>query len=162
MVRWTAEVVEFFGPYDNQDRIVDYAFETDNPGLQQVYDAVVELGITDPVVPMWLPEGYELTEFEIVEYPAKTRVHSRFICDGEEIVYYIDIYNADVSRMYQTAGAASGKYEYGGVTHVIMNNNDKISVVWEREEVECSMSMDVQEDTLVEILKSIYIGRKTE
>ena len=38
----------------------DYAFQTDNPGLQQLYDAVTELGITAPVVPMWLPEGFDL------------------------------------------------------------------------------------------------------
>lgn len=36
LTRWTSEVMEFFGYQDNEDRLVDYEFKTDNPGLQQV------------------------------------------------------------------------------------------------------------------------------
>lgn len=162
LVRWTTEIVEFFGPKDNEHRFVEYDFQTENPGLQKVYDAVVELGVTDPVVPMWLPEGYELAELEIVEYPASTRVHSSFVCDEDELIFYIDIYHADVSRKYQTDGELSNKYEHGGITHTIMNNNNNTAVVWERGKIECFMSMDIQEDTLFKILKSIYIRRKME
>lgn len=162
LVRWTTEIVEFFGPKDNEHRLLEYDFQTDNPGLQQVYDAVVELGVTDPVVPMWLPDGYELTELEVVENPASTRVHSRFICDEDELIYSLDIYHADVSRVYQRDETTISKYESGGIKHVIMNNNNKTSVVWEQKEVECFMSADIQEDTLFEILNSIYIRRIAE
>ena len=75
--RWTDSIFEFFAP---GDEVVaqEYVFKTDNPGLQQVYDAVTALGITDPVVPMWLPEGYELLQCEVTETPSKSFVHSRF------------------------------------------------------------------------------------
>lgn len=162
LVRWTTEIVEFFGPNDNDHRIVNYEFQTDNPGLQQVYDAVVELGITDPVVPMWLPEGYELKELEIVELPSKTRVHSSFFSGDSPIVFTVDIYNEKVSRMYQRNETSVSKYECSGIKHFIMNNNSKTSVVWEQKKIECFMSTDIQEDTLFEILNSIYIGRIAE
>jgi len=162
LVRWTSEIVEFFGPKDNADRIVKYDFQTENPGLQQVYDAVVELGVTDPVVPMWLPEGYELVELEVVEYPASTRVHSRFVCGEDEVIYYVDIYHSNVSRMYQRNETSVSKYECGGITHVIMKNNNKTSVVWEQKRMECFISTGIQEDTVFEILNSIYIRRITE
>ena len=60
--RWSTTVIQFFGREDSfyEDQ---YLFQTENPGLQQVYDAVVELGVTDPVVPMWLPDGCELSSF---------------------------------------------------------------------------------------------------
>jgi len=162
LVRWTTEIVEFFGPKDNEHRLLEYDFQTDNPGLQQVYDAVAELGVTDPVVPMWLPDGYELTELEIVELPSKTRVHSRFLNNDIPIVFFVDIYNADVSRMFQRDDTSASKYECGGVKHFIMNNNNNTSVVWEQKKIECFISADIQEDTLFEILKSIYIRRKME
>lgn len=162
LVRWTTEIVEFFGPEDNEHRYIEYEFSTDHPGLQQVYDTVVELGVTDPVVPMWLPEGYELVELEITENPAKTRVHSRFRSGDAPIVFCIDIYETDVSRMYQKTGSETSTYEYGGVKHFVFHNNTNKSVVWEQKNTECSISIDVQEDTLLEILKSIYTRRPIE
>lgn len=156
LARWTADIVEFFGAKDNSHRIVNYEFQTENPGLQQVYDAVAELGVTDPVVPMWLPEGYELVECYQREMPSKTRIHARFAYGEEEIVFFIDVYDADVSRMYQKSGTEINTYEYGGVGHHFLQNNNKISIVWERENAECLLVGNCQEDAWYRIIKSIY------
>lgn len=162
LMRWTTEIVEFFGPKDNEHRIVPYQFQTDNPGLQQVYEAVVELGVTDPVVPMWLPEGYELVECEKVSFPSKTGVHSRFTYLDKEIILCIDIYSTDISRMYQKTGDETNIYEYGGVIHAVFNNNATLSAIWEQPNIECLLVIDCQEETMKEILKSIYIRRSEE
>lgn len=157
LVRWTTEIVEFFGPNDNEGRIEEYEFKTDNPGLQQIYDAVVELGVTDPVVPMWLPEGYELEEFLTRNTPSKARVYSRFNNGESELVFYVDIYNADVSRMYQWDENVIDRYEHGGVVHQVLQNHDNTVVIWSKDNVECSLLLNCQEDSLNRILKSIYI-----
>lgn len=162
LVRWTTEIVEFFGPGDNPHRIVPYQFQTDHPGLQQVYDAVVELGVNDPVVPMWMPEGYELVELEIIENPAKTRVHSRFLHLDNETVFCVDIYKTDVSRIYQKDEKTIGIFEYSGTKHYILNNSGLKTVVWEHNSIESILSIDCQEEVLEEILKSIYIRRSIE
>ena len=156
LARWTAEIVEFFGPEDNTHRIVGYEFKTENPGLQQVYDAVTALGVTEPVVPMWLPEGYEIIELWQDVTRAKTRIHASFGLDGSIIILSIDIYNTNVSHMYQKNGTEIKTYECGGVDHLFLKNNNKTSVVWEREYIECAMSMDSQEDTWYRIIDSIY------
>ena len=160
LVRWTTGIVEFFGPSDNKGRIEEYEFRTDNPGLQQVYDAVLEMGVTEPVVPMWLPEGYELTEYFIRDLPSKTRVHSRFVNEDQELVFYIDVYQADVSRKYQMNELVDGRYEYGGVEHQILQNYDLTAVVWTRDQIECFLSVRCQEDILRNILKSIYTSEE--
>lgn len=162
LVRWTTEIVEFFGPEDNEHRYIEYEFSTDHPGLQQVYDTVVELGVTDPVVPMWLPDGYELVELDIIEHPASTRAHSRFRGDNSSIIFCVDILGDDVSRMYQKTGNETNIYEYGGVIHVVFNNNATLSAIWEHPNIECLLVIDSQEETLKEILKSIYIRRSEE
>lgn len=162
LVRWTTEIVEFFGPEDNEHRYIEYEFSTDNPGLQQVYDAVVELGVTDPVVPMWLPDGYELVECEKVSFPSKTGIHSRLTYLDKEVIFCVDIYNTDVSRIYQKNDGAMEKFEYGGVQHFVLNNNSKKSVVWLQNDMECLLVIDCQEKILEEILKSIYIRRTVE
>ena len=50
----------FFSPDEPTQAIEEYEFRTEHPGLQEVYDAVAGLGVTEPVVPMWIPEGYTL------------------------------------------------------------------------------------------------------
>lgn len=156
LARWTADIVEFFGAKDNSHRIVNYEFKTENPGLQQVYDAVAELGVTDPVVPMWLPEGYELVELFQRELPSKTIIHARFMCLEQEVVISIDVYSTDISHKYQKSGTEINTYEYGGIKHLLLQNNGKTSVVWERENIECLLVGECQEDTWYRIIKSIY------
>lgn len=156
LTRWTSEVMEFFGYRDNEGRIENYEFKTDNPGLQQVYDKVVELGVTVPVVPMWLPEGYELVEFRVTEYPAKTRLYSRFMKDEDEIVFTVDHYNSEVSRKYQKDETSFEVIENGGVKHFLFTNLDILVLVWERDSIECSISLQCQEETLYQVIQSIY------
>ena len=53
LARWSDDFFSFFNPNESEMTEDVYIFQTDNEGLQQVYDKVVELGITEPVVPMW-------------------------------------------------------------------------------------------------------------
>lgn len=157
LMRWTSEIVEFFGPQDNNHRIVEYEFKTDNPGLQQVYDAAVEMGIDVPVVPSWLLDGSELAELTVRDLPSKKKIHSRFLHDGNEIIFIISIYNEDVSHKYQKDESTIDTFELNGVDHFIIQNYDMVVAVWTVDNVECSLSLNCQEDTLREIIKSIYI-----
>lgn len=161
LVRLSSEVVEFFSPSDNGSRVLEYTFKTDNAGLQQVYDTAVEYGVNIPVVPMKLPDGSELAEFAIESYPASTRIYSRFMCDGKPIVFYIDIYRAEVSHKYQKDGTEVETYECGGIVHYILQNNDTKAAIWVRDNIECSIFIDCQDEILYKILDSIYGMRGT-
>lgn len=156
LARWTSDIVEFFGANDNDGRIEDYEFKTDNPGLQQVYEAAVELGVTSPVVPMWLPEGSELVEFRLESSPTTKWLHSRFVCNDSEIIFNLDIYEEDALHRFQKDETAIDTHESGGVRHYIMHNNGRLVAVWTKDNVECSLSIDCQEDILQRILDSIY------
>lgn len=154
--RLSTTVIEFFG---REDVVMEkgYAFETDNEGLQQVYDAVMELGVTEPVVPMWLPEGYELSEFTEKSTPMLSRIHAAFSNDIGEIVYKVDIYKKETTHQYYRDDSFYDSYERNGATYTISRNNDRWTVVWGKENIECSIFIDCQEDTLRRILKSIYV-----
>lgn len=156
LTRWTSEVMEFFGYRDNEDRLVAYEFRTDNPGLQEVYDKVIELGITVPVVPMWLPEGYELVECQVVEYPVSTKLHSRFVNTEETIIFSIEVFEAEVSRKYQKDETAVDTIESAGILHQQFSNLDTNVIIWTRENIECSLFVSSHEASLDRIIKSIY------
>ena len=156
LTRWTDSIFEFFAPGESKQVDVEYVFETDNPGLQQVYDTVIALGITDPVVPMWLPDGYELLQCEVTETPSKSFVYARFKCEEKTITLDIAIRNTESPRQYAKDEVNLKFFEKGGVVHSILRNNDRWAAAWVKDRLECVIAIDCQEETLYKILKSIY------
>lgn len=156
LARWTDGIVEFFSPETKNDNLTEYRFVTDNPGLQQVYDAVTELGVTAPVVPMWLPEGYELVECKAVTTSEKNGV-SAFFSNGEVYaVLKVDFFTTDVMHQYHKDESQASLYESCGIEYTVIRNIDRWVVIWFQDNIECSMAIDCQEDTLYRILDSIY------
>ena len=155
MIRWTDEFMELFGPNDNEDRIVEYEFNTDNPGLQKLYDTVMEQGVTDPVVPMWLPEGYVLDELKVQAFPEKVVIYSKFSQGTEIFTYQMHIYESVYSHKFQKDDTKTNALELDGTKYYILRNNDLWSVVWVKENIECSIFAACQEETLHQILASI-------
>lgn len=156
VARWTDSVIAFFDPDHVGGGQSAYEFQTDHPGLQQVYDTATEIGITQPVVPMWLPEGYTLTFCERVDTDKKVTLISVFR-NGEKVLNYnAAIYSEDVQNRYQKDKTNTTVFETEGISHYVVRNVDKWVVVWTKENIECSISVDCQKDELYKILRSIY------
>lgn len=153
LARWTDTVFEFFSPGDVQE---EYVYTTDHPGLQQVYDEVADLGVTRPVVPMWIPEEYELTYLDIVPQRKKIQVRAKFSYATSEIMFVFEVYNQDSTRKHLKDDQRVGIYENDGIIHYILSNDSTTTVTWIIENIECSIYVDVQEDVLYKILDSIY------
>lgn len=154
--RWSNNVLEYF----DRDRIKaeqEYLFQADNEGLQQVYDAVVELGVTEPVVPMWLPDEYDLTELTVNHTPLSQWVLARFSIQENEIIYKVSLYKGEPAHQYYKDDTHYETYEQNGVTYNIARNIGRWVAVWTKENIECSITIDCQEDTLRRILESIYV-----
>lgn len=162
LTKWTSDFFGFFREEDETFRIEDYVFVTDNPGLQQVYDAVTELGVTIPAVPMWLPEGYELSECTTVDTPKKSYIHARFIKDDSECVLQINVLTEESAKAYFKNDVDVQKIEKGGTTHNVVQNEDVWAVSWTKDNIECAFAIDCTEDVLYEIIDSIYRWRINE
>lgn len=156
LTRWTDSVLEFFDPDDTETNALNYEFQTDHPGLRQVYDTIAALGVTEPVVPMWLPEGYELTECKTTSTTRKTGVVANFANGSDIIVLKYDVFHNEVAHTYHKDETKGTIFEKRGIVHDIVRNNDFWTVVWARGNLECSLSVNCQEDTLYRILDSIY------
>lgn len=154
--RITHNVMEYFNPRESITDL-DYTFITDNPGLQQVYDAAVELGVTEPMVPMWLPNGYELSDFNQFNFPMTKGICASFLNENDEIVYKLDVYEGEPAHQYYKDDTHYESHEREGTKYHITRNNERWGVVWTKENIECSITLDCTEDTLWRILESIYV-----
>lgn len=157
---WSESILEILNPREHISSL-DYHFETDNPGLKQVYDAVVELGVTDPVVPMWLPEGCELTYIEEVQTPMLLGITARFSYQESGIVYKLDMYDGEPAHQFYRDGSHYEEYEKNGMNFYVTQNNDSWVAVWTKDNIECSISIVCQEETLRRVLRSIFVMEDT-
>ncbi len=157
LFRWTSEVFEFFTPdRDKKNPPVEYLFETDNNGLQQLYDKVVELGITEPVVPMWLPEGFELLNLKATPLrDVGHKVNASFRCEERLISITYRISN-DVATTFEKEETDVELFDYADVSHFVLENEENLLVTWAVEGVECSILTDNEKKDSYNIIKSIY------
>ena len=155
IARWTDSVIEFFTPGSGGQQD-EYVFRTEHTGLQQVYDTVSGLGITQPVVPMWIPEGYGLAGCKEMATKNKTTVVALFR-NGEDLINYnLVLYTEGAPNQYQKDEDAVKIFELRDVSHYIVKNNGAWVVVWTKDNIECSVLVDCSEENLYRILRSIY------
>ena len=162
LVRITDSVFQFFDPDRNPGDIQrEFVFETDNPGLQQLHDKLIELCVTEPVVPMWLPDGYELTELKTVSMSGYEKVAAIFSNGAKTIVIQYNLTEETTATQYEIKNKQVGVYESSGIYHTIVENETNLSAVWEMKGVECLMVADLEKEVLYEVIDSIY-GRNTQ
>ncbi len=159
LYRVTDSIVEFFRPGENPtDTDGEYIFETDNPDLQQLYDVVVEMGITDPVVPMWLPEGYALEELYVTPNPVCKKLHASFRNSDDSIVIQISHFQEIMNTQFEQDDRISVYHAFGN-EHFLFDNNDYLSAVWFHGNFEGLINATESEDTMYNIIDSIYRRR---
>ncbi len=156
IARWTDSVFAFFSPDAPTQPIEKYEFQTENPGLRQVYDEITGLGVTEPVVPMWLPDGYTLSYCRKTIAAKKTTVVSVFQNGGKVINYNVAVYSEELSNQYQKDETEAKVFEHYGTEYHIVQNNTMWVVVWTIRNIECSISVDCQEDEVYRMIRSIY------
>ena len=105
---------------------------------------------------MWLPGEMELVELEQIVTKTQDGIYVRF-WDGDKcavLTYYL--MEQDRSPAYDKIAINPGDYEFNGVTHSILWNNNTATVSWVKHNLKCSIHIDCQEDEIKEIIKSIY------
>lgn len=157
LVRITDSVLQFFDPdRDPGDIQREFVFETDNPGLQQLHDKLAELGVTEPVVPMWLPEGYDLEELKVASMRGSIKVHAYFSNGENAVMIQYKLVAAATTTQYEVKNRKAEVYESFGVYHTIAENEKELSAVWEKSGVECLLAGDMKREVLCTIIDSIY------
>ena len=160
LFRWTSSIFEFIDP-DKSYPNADGDFATNNPGLQQLYDKVTELGVTELVVPMWLPEGFELSVLQVSPAPRGNKVYGEFMNDSNTIVITYLI-SADISSKIEKDEAGIELFEFRKIRHFIVENDDTLSVTWTVDGVKCLLNANVAKGDLYNIIKSVYRSELTK
>ena len=156
--RWTESVFEFFTPGENVTKpSAECIFETDHPGLQQVYDEVTALGAEEPVVPMAFPkDGFVLEELKIMHLTDGDRVYAEFNYNGDIIMLSYWISEDILPSKYRKEDSGVKAYENSDIWHYIMDNGESIQISWSVKGVECSVNTTLEREEVYQLIDAIY------
>lgn len=152
--RWTRNIFCFYYGVEDQTRN-GFVFKSDHEGLQQIYDAIIEQGITEPVVPTWIPEGYELVELRIFSNIEVPKIYTRFAIDDKYIQLVIEIHSEEATNKYPKDQVNIEEYEYGEICYYIVSNENTYKAMWKNGKAECSVVTNESNNILKQILNSI-------
>lgn len=153
---WTQDIFSFLTPECTEDRSGERHFETDHPGLQKLYDTVTQYGATAPVVPTWLPEGFELESVDIFPQKQSTKVTAYFMHGEYYIIVCCEVYKDSAANAYPKDNIDVEMVEQGGIKHYIVCNDGKWIATWGVDNAECALVTNFGKETLSALIVSIY------
>lgn len=156
VVSWTDDFFYLSHP-DRPPVQNEYAFKTDNPGLQQVYDTVIEMGITDPVVPMWIPDGYELVEIKDINICGGNKLVALFKNGSSRIIMHFEATGDPEDSNCPKDDSDAEIIELGGVTVSVLFNEGYTVALWSMNNIECVVMTTEDKETTIRIMKSIFV-----
>lgn len=154
--RWTESIFEFADPEQNKtDPSVETIFSTDNPGLQRLHDEVTQLGVEELVVPMWLPDGFDLSSMELSSIAGGGKIYATFENGNNVILLTYRIFGEAHAKV-EKEQAGVELFEAGGICHFIVQNIDNLTVTWIVDGAECLLYTNLSKEDLYNIIRSIY------
>lgn len=154
IARWTDELFSFTDSEKDMNP-GKYVFQSDNQDLQQVYEIIVEHGVVQPVVPMWLPEGFVLVESKTMETPIGKKLSFYFI-KGKYSVLLIYSIPIQQSAQYEKAEGDAELYEVQGHKHYIVFNDQSWNALSVSSGTEYVITTNLNKEQLIRIIDSIY------
>lgn len=152
---WSDSVFQLLTP-GKQPLTQPYVYETDHPGLQQIYEEVTNLGITDPVVPRWIPKDFILNEFQVIQMAEDTVVHCSFVEDKSSIIITWVLHAKETSFQHEKDAKLTTIWELAGNEHYVISNNSEYTVTWMTNDIESTVTTDCTEEEVYRIITSIY------
>ncbi len=150
VVQWTQETFHF-GDWGNSN-------SNNNLSYDSLQDALDQGKITTPLVPNWLPDGYELTEVKIEQSPQKRTYKAKYE-NGEQsfVITVQDHLKTSPVYVEQNEGLAE-EYEASGIVYHIFTDVDLTKAKWIRDSYECSISGNITTEELKMMIDSIEKG----
>lgn len=131
--------------------------ELEFTSLQEALDAY---GITEPLAPKWLPEGFESRDVIISVDPDFIRIATRYTGDEKEIKIVVRRYNSEEAldrvSVEKENGQQDVKYIRGGVEHSIAQDRGFYTASWTNGLNIVSIVGSVTEEELEQMIDSIY------
>jgi len=111
--------------------------------------------VTDHLVPEWIPEGFEQTEFTVFELPMQTEYYVLHKNGDRELSFQIKQLSSFDPLIIEQSKAADEIYHSNGIDFYILNNNGKLHATAIIGNYECFIVGDLSLAELKQMIDSI-------
>ena len=153
--RWTGEMFFFDRPGDMPTGQAGPV----RPEFERLQAALEEEGITAPVCPSYIPEGFELVELDFDPADRLSGFSFNTYYERREDVFMFDvwqIYDNDSGPWFEKDDGPVETYRNAGVTHYIFTNLGQTVIAWAIGDLQCSVSGSLPREELRDVVDSIY------
>lgn len=155
-IRWTQETFHFADGSDNPDG--SQPGTSSNLEYEELMQALTAYGVTENVVPTWLPDGYVFGDITVTETPKQISFFAYYCKDEQMIKISIKSYVGISPEQIEQSGELIDTSTIQGVTYHIFANNDYIQAAWINESYECYISGPITVEEMKQIINSIRKG----
>ena len=164
---WTADQFTFITTGYRKDSSSDEAdvnkeVSSDSQIGAELRQVLQESGITESVVPSWLPDGFKLVgDVSVQEYPNFDRLEFfAYYESGDDTctLSFTKVADSLEGLIYEKTLNSPEIYAVGNVNHYILQNTDSIIAAWYVDDLECSINTTMSESDLKRVIDSIYQG----
>ena len=150
VVKWTQETFHF-GEWGNSNINDDSLYTS-------LQEALEEGNVLEPLVPTWIPVGYEMSEITVERSPLTKKYVAKYI-NGEQVLRItVQDYLEKIPVYVEQSDGLVEKYEVAGVTYYLLENNKRTQAVWIVDSFECSILGDLTIEELKLMIDSIEKG----
>lgn len=162
---WTADQFTFITTGYRKDTTsdetnIDKEASLDSKIGEELRQVLQEYGITESVVPSWLPDGFELAdEISVEDYPDFNETEFfAFYSDGENscTISITRTGHQVHGSTYEKGSGSPEVYTSGDVEYYIFQNSKSILAAWYVDNLECSINTTMSESDLKGVIDSIH------
>ena len=156
---WTPEQLTFENQYDGE--ISDMEPTPTQPEEDAAYaslqEAVGAYGITAPVVPPYIPEGFTDPLLHVSTAILDRVSFAAFYEKGDDwLVIDIMAWNEPGSSTFEKDDSEVVEYVKGGITHYLYNNLDASCAAWFNGNLECMIATSLPRSEVTAMIDSLY------
>lgn len=150
IARWTQETFGFVSQ-DSELSEADPVFESFDTTLR-------EYGITDQILPTWIPDGYDCKDIAVTETPQYIRFLGKYGSKPNELSITINNYydSGNLNSPTYEVDEGAELYVFNGIEHYIMVNSDYTRISWIQGSNECAILCTLSRTDAEKMINSIY------
>lgn len=162
IAQWTKETFTFVSASKaNNAESPNTNIVRDDGEYADLQAALDDYGITEKLVPNWMPDGFSVAEVIVDTTSKRPDIVFCELCESDVKSLIISVYihhdpNYTTFVTWQKNDSDVILYEMGDCKFYLMENKDQLNAVWTNGPYECGVSGDVTLDELYQIINSIY------
>ncbi|BAL00315.1 hypothetical protein OBV_31160 [Oscillibacter valericigenes Sjm18-20] len=155
--QWTQEIFQFHTE-EISSQGAEYTSGTVLDSSQTLEDALKKAGITQPVSPKWIPEGFTFVTMDAYPNIGESLYTALYENEtkGHTIIVSVNVHQKPQASIQEKDDSQVTVYTAGKIDHYIMENNDVLTATWFADNLECSIMGEISELDMEAMINSIY------